>query len=210
MNMRAPWERPKSSEYHKASDFEKQQWVAGIPSRFWGTAASSIRPKTFKYEGKGEMTNVPAATQQTYLTARIEQPDLMASNRLVIMTSSPTDEHALAAAALLATAAIKKAMYETKIPRVRFDDIQDYERCLSLKLDFYTVDPEILILHNLNDNSSRERLSLARDLMNSNEGVYRVIVAAADNPFQFAREVLYVEPQEVYHFAGRPKKKIMI
>ena len=209
--MRAPWERRKSSEYHKASDFEKQQWVAGIPARFWNISASSIRPKSFKYEGKGEedMTSVTASTQQKYLTARIEQPELLSANRLVVMTSSPTDEHALSAAALMATAVIRNT-WPTRISRVRVDDIQDYERCLSMDRPFYNIDPELLILYNFNPNSSKARLSLARDLLNGNEGVYRVIVAAADNPFQFARECLYMEPQEVYHFEGKPKKTMKI
>lgn len=209
--MRAPWERQKPQEYHKASDFEKLQWVAGIPSRLWNTASSSINCTTFKYEGKGsEIERVTAATQQKYLKARLEQPELMDSNRLVIMTGSPTDEHALAAACLLATAAIQRAHSESRISKVRVDDIQDYERCRSLGREFYSIEPEVLMLYNLCPNSSRERLSLARDLVNSHEGTYRVVVAAADNPFEFARKSLYMEPHEVYHFEGRPKKKLVI
>jgi hypothetical protein len=206
-----PWERRKPPEYHKASDFEKLQWVAGIPARFWNTALSSIRPKGLKVDnGDDGMVNVSAALQTKYLTARIEQPELMVANRLVVMTSSPTDEHALAAACLLATAAIRRADEETSIARVRVDDIQDYEKSIALERDFYTIQPDLLVLYNLNPNSSRERLSLARDLLGSNEGVYRIVVATADNPMEFAQQSLYLEPHEVYRFEGRPKKKLVI
>jgi hypothetical protein len=186
------------------------QWVAGIPSRFWNTSADSIRCTAFKYERGKEIERVPAATQQKYLKARLEQPELMNANRLVIMTASPTDEHALAAACLLATAVILRAQSESRISKVRVDDIQDYEKCLSLGREFYNSEPEVLVLYNFSPNSARTRLSLAKDLLNSHEGKYRVIVAAADNPFQFARESLYMEPHEVYHFEGRPKKKLVI
>lgn len=209
--MSAPWERQRPPEYHSASDFEKQQWVAGIPARFWNTSLSSIRPKSFKVEeGTDEMVQVTAALQTKYLTARIEDPDLMDANRLVVMSSSPTDEHALAAACILATALIRRAFENSEIARVRVDDIQDYEKCLALKKDFYPRKPNFLVLYNLNPNTSRERLSLVRDLMTDAEGAYRVIVATAEDPFAFARKSLYMEPQEAYHFEGRPKKKMVI
>lgn len=209
--MSAPWERQRPPEYYTASDFEKLQWVAGIPARFWNTAVSSVRPKSFKFEDSSdEMVQVSAALQKQYLTARLEQPDLLESNRLVVMTSSPTDEHALAAASLLATALIRRSVEQMTIARVRLDDIQEYEKCLSLKRDFYPTPPKFLAIHNLTPNTSRERLSLVRDLLSSNEGSYRVVVAAADNPFKFARELLFMEPDEVYHFEGRPKKKMII
>ena len=206
-----PWERRKPPEYYTASDFEKLQWVAGIPARFWNTALTSIRPKSLNLEPTpDEIMKVSAALQTKYLTARIEQPELMEANRLVVMTSSPTDEHALAAACLLATAALRKTVEENRVPKVRVDDIQEYEKSLALKRDFYTLQPDLLILHNLNPNSCRERLSLVRDLLNSNEGVYRIVVATAENPMEFAQRSLYAEPHEVYHFEGRPKKKLVI
>jgi hypothetical protein len=221
MNMSAPWERQRPPEYYSASDFEKLQWVAGIPARFWNTAVSSIRPAAFQWatkqpgrtrggSSKDEVTRVTTATQQSYLTARLEQPELLDENRLVVMTSWPTDEHALAAASLLATALIRRSVEQVTVARVRLDDIQEYEKCLSLKRDFYPTPPKFLAIHNLTPNTSRERLSLLRDLLNSNEGSYRVVVVAADNPFKFARESLYMEPDEVYHFEGRPKKKMII
>jgi hypothetical protein len=132
------------------------------------------------------------------------------ASRLVVMTSSPTDEHALAAVSLLATSLIRRAAESITIPRARVDDIQEYEKCVELKRDFYPTPPSFLAIYNLTPNTSRERLSLVRDLLNKNEGIYRVVVAAAKNPFQFARECLYMEPQEVYHFEGRPKKKMVI
>ena len=209
--MSAPWKRQRPPEYYAASDFEKLQWVAGIPARFWNTAVSSVQPKSFKFaDSSSKMVQVSAALQKQYLTARLEQPDLLEANRLVVMTSSPTDEHALAAVSLLATALIRRAMEQVTIARVRLDDIQEYEKCLSLKRDFYPTPPKFLAIHNLTPNTSRERLSLLRDLLNSNEGSYRVVVAAADNPFKFARESLFMEPDEVYHFEGRPKKKMVI
>ena len=209
--MSAPWKRQKPPEYYSASDFEKQQWVAGIPSRFWNTAVSSVRPKSFKYKSSSTgMESVPAATQQSYLDARLERTDLLEANRLVVMTSSPTDEHALAAASLFATSLLRKAAEELAVPRARVDDIQEYEKCLMLGRDFYPTAPKFLAIYNLTPNTSRERLSLVRDLINNNEGIYRVVVAAAENPFQFARESLYLEPQEVYHFEGRPRKRMVI
>jgi hypothetical protein len=73
--------------------------------------------------------------------------------------------------------------------------------------EFYPAKPDVVILYNLNDNSSRERLSLASDLLKTDfEGVYRAVVATSDSPLKFAKEKLFLEPQEVYHFEGKPRK----
>jgi hypothetical protein len=93
---------------------------------------------------------------------------------------------------------------------VRVDDIQDYEQCRRINKSFYSGEPDIAVLYNVDPNSSRERLSLIKDLLVHLEGSYRIVVAAADNPFQFARELLHMEPGEVYHFEGKPRKIVQI
>jgi hypothetical protein len=208
--MRGPWERIKPQAYYSASDFEKVLWACGIPNRFWNTREESIQPSAFKYGSGKSRESLSASIQSKYLKARLKDPELMRANRFVCITSSPSDDYALSAACLLATATVSKAWKAGTLPRVRVDDIQDYEKSLELKRDFYSASPELLILYNLSPVSSSSRLSLARDLMNSFEGTYRVVVAAAENPFKFARESLYMEPHEVYHFEGKPQKVIQI
>jgi len=203
---RQPWKRQKPPEYHTASDFEKMQWACGIPSRFWNTKLSSIHPVIAKYDFKGKPTQVNAPIQIRYLKDRHDNPDLLACNRLACFTSIPTDEHAMAAACLLATSYIEQEWKAHRAVRVRVDDIQDYEKCLSIDKEFYSTEPDIVILYNFNDNSSRERLALASDLLKKFEGVYRAVVAASDSPLTFAKERLFLEPQEVYHFEGNPRK----
>jgi hypothetical protein len=113
----------------------------------------------------------------------------------------------MAAACLLASAYITKGWLAHQAIRVRVDDIQDYEKCLSIGKSFYSTEPDVVILYNFNDNSSKERLALASDLLkNKFEGVYRAVVAASDSPLKFAKEKLFLEPQEVYHFEGKPRK----
>ena len=204
---RNPWNRQKPPEYYAASDFERMQWACGIPSRFWNTLLSSIHPVIAKYNFKGKVEQAKASDQLLYLTERINNPELLDTNRLACFTSFPTDEHALAAACLLATSYIAQAWNEERAVRVRVDDIQDYEKCRALGKDFYSTDPDIVILYNLNDNSSRERLSLVSDLLkNDFEGIYRAVVGASESPLKFAKEKLFLEPQEVYHFEGKPRK----
>ena len=204
---REPWKRQKPPEYYSASHFEKMQWACGIPSRFWNTKLSSIHTTIAKYDFKGEPTQIGAREQMQYLTERENNPELLDCNRLACFTSCPTDEHALAAACLLATSYISQEWKAHRAIRVRVDDIQDYEKCLSVEKDFYSTDPDVVILYNFNDNSSKERLTLASDLLkNKFEGVYRAVVAASDSPLTFAKDKLFLEPQEVYHFEGKPRK----
>ncbi len=204
---REPWKRQKPPEYYRASGFEKMQWACGIPSRFWNTNPSSIHPVIAKYDFKGDVQHVKASDQSQYLTERIKHPDLLACNRLACFTSIPTDEHALAAACLLATAYIAQAWNADQAIRVRIDDIQDYEKCLSIDKEFYSTEPDVVVLYNLNNNSSRERLALAGDLLKTTfEGVYRAVVATSDSPLGFAKEKLFLEPQEIYYFEGNPRK----
>lgn len=203
---RGPWNRQKPAEYYAASAFEKLQWACGIPHRFWNTKLSSIHPSAATYEFQG-VVRVSPTEQLQYLTERIKNPELLESNRLACFTSVPTDEHALAAACLLASAYIQQEYLAERAVRVRVDDIQDYEKCRKLGREFYSTDPDVVILYNLNDNSSQERLSLASDLLKREfEGVYRAVVATSECPLKFAKEKLYLEPQEVYHFEGRPRK----
>lgn len=217
--MREPWERRKTYEYHKAEDFEKLQWVCGIPARFWNVSLSALHPVACRYENMisgskrksaPEVDLISAEVQQDYLQARLDDPELMLVNRVACITSYPSDEHGLAAACFLANAYLKMIWREDRIPKVRVDDIQDYEQCRRLNKSFYSSEPDIVVLYNIDPNSSRERLSLIKDLLVHLEGSYRIVVAAADNPFQFARESLHMEPGEVYHFEGKPRKIVQI
>jgi len=206
MTLSIPWNRQKPREYYEASDFEKVQWSCGIPSRFWNVKLSSIHPSAAKYVLDGQHSPVKASDQLRYLTERVENPELLNSNRFACFTSYPTDEHAMAAACVMASAYIEEAYMATQPVKVRIDDIQDYEQCIGLKKEFYSVAPDVLIIYNLNDNTSRSRLQLVADILKKYEGVYRAVVASHNSPLEFSRDVLKMEPQEVYHFEGRPRK----
>lgn len=201
---RGPWERLKPPEYHSACDYDKVQWACGIPPRHWNVQLDSLSFAAATYENGGEMARIAPTTQKEYFIARVaEAKTLLKKNRFVCITSSPTDEQGLAAACLLAASYIEKE-WEAEAPvRVRVDDIQDYEQALKLGKAFYTSRPEVLFIHNINENSSKERLSLVRDLMLNFEGCYRGVVAAHKSPLVFARDFLKMEPAEVYHFTGK-------
>ncbi len=205
---REPWKRQKPPEYYTASDFEKMQWACGIPSRFWNTNRTSIHPSVAKYQFKDDTPiHIGAREQLKYLTERYDSPELLDVNRLACFSSIPTDEHAMAAACLLATKYIEQGWDAHRAIRVRVDDIQDYEKSKALGKEFYSSDPDVVVLYNLNDNSSRSRLQLAADLLkNDFEGIYRAVVVTSDSPLKFAKEKMFLEPQEVYHFEGKPRK----
>jgi hypothetical protein len=205
---REPWKRQKPPEYWAASHFEKMQWACGIPSRFWNTKQTSIHPSVAKYQFKDDPPiHIGAREQHKYLTERYDNPELLDVNRLACFSSIPTDEHALAAACLLATQYIAQGWNAHRAIRVRVDDIADYEKSKTLGREFYSSDPDVVVLYNLNANSSRERLQLAGDLLkNDFEGIYRAVVVTGDSPLKFAKEKMFLEPQEVYHFEGKPRK----
>ncbi len=205
---RGPWERRKTEEYHKGSDWDKVQWACGIPSRFWNIKPAFINPSAFQYEAKEGRERTPANIQIEYLTERQTNPELLKAERLVVFSSSPSDEHALAAACLLGRGLAAQQWEAHEQIKVRIDDIQDYEQAKRLSLPFYSGDPDMLLLHNLNENTPRDRLSLVRDVLLRYNGSYRGVVCACENPLKFAREFLHIEPQEFYHFEGRPQKVI--
>jgi hypothetical protein len=200
--------RHKPPEYYSASDFEKMQWACGIPSRYWSVSPASIRPVSIQYEHDKGVERISAALQSEYLKERIAEPDLLRGNRFVCITSSPTDEYAMAAGCLLATTIIEAGWPNSPV-KVRMVDAQDHEAAVLRKEEeFFSVTPEFLAIYNLNENTSRERLSLVRDLLLSLEGIYRIVIAASENPLEFARGHLHMEPQEVYHFEGKSRKVI--
>ena len=209
MSRNQPWRRRnKPLEYHQASDFEKLLWACGIPSRYWSVALSSLRPVAVTYESNDGIERISASTQAEYLKERVSNPELLQSNRFVCISSCPSDEHAMAAASLLARTAIQDGWENEDVVKVRMIDIQDYESSRKDDEEFFSISPEMLLIHNLNEDSSKERVSLARDLLRSMEEIYRVVVVASDSPLKFAREFLRLEPQEVYQFEGKPRKVI--
>jgi hypothetical protein len=205
---RGPWERRKTKQYHQGSDWDKVQWACGIPSRFWNIKPAFINPSAFQYEAKEGRERTPANLQIEYLNERQTNPELLTANRLAVFTSHPSDEHGLAAACLLARGLAAKQWEGHEQIKVRVDDIQDYEHAMRLRVPFYSGEPDMLLLYNLNENTPRDRLSLVRDILLNHEGSYRGVVAACENPLKFAREFLHIEPQEFYHFEGRPQKVI--
>lgn len=205
---RGTWERIKPPEYYSATDFERAQWACGVPPRYWDSKLSSINPASAVYSFKGKRERIAPTVQNQYLKDRVENPEILKSNRFACLSSSPTDEHAMAAACALVNAYVAKA-WEADLPlKVRVDDVQDYEECLKVGKVFYSVTPDILVLYNLDDNSSKERLSLVKDVIKRFEGIYRAVVATSDSPLGFARNKLYCEPQEVYYFEGLPRKVV--
>ena len=204
---RGVWERRKPPEYYQASDFEKLQWACGVPQRFWSTRVNSIHPATITYERKGNIERFTASLQKKHLDAHLDAPDVL-PNHFAVFSSCPSDEHALSAACVLATARIEHAWQNEYPAKVRIDNVQEYEKAREFKMEFYSTSPDLVMLYNLNDNTSHSRLQLVRDLMESEEGIYRAVVVCSENPLQFAREKLYKEPQEIYHFEGRPRRVI--
>ena len=205
------WKRYKPAEYYSASDFEKFQWACGIPSKFWNASKSSIHFASAKFEHKGAINQIPKQTQRKYYEERFNNPEMLLENRFSCFTSFPTDDHAMAAACVLAN---KLASYiwtsddlsDAKGILIRVIDIQEYEKCMKYDKEFYSTAPDMLILYNLNDNTSRERLSMVVDLLRQFEGKYRAVIAASESPLEFARKRLYYEPQEVYHFEGDARR----
>lgn len=207
---RQPWNRIKPPEYHASStsDFERMQWACGIPPRHWSVQLDSLSFAKAEYEGKKEVDLISSKIQEDYFKERMADPELLCMNRFVCITSHPSDEQALAAACLLATAYIEDAWNSGGAIKCRVDDIQDYEQCVRLDKEFYSVSPEVVMIYNLNENSGHDRLRLAADLLKKFEGTYRVAVAACDSPLRFARDFLRMEPQEVYHFEGKRLKRM--
>lgn len=207
MSRSQPWRRrTRPLEYFQASDFEKLLWACGIPSRYWNVAPSSVRPTAITYQSSDGIKRVSASVQADYIKDRVGNPDLLLNNRFACLASHPSDEHAMAAACLLARAAIQDAWENDEVVKVRVIDIQDFEGSLAAEESFFTVTPSLLFIHNLNEDSPKERISLARDLVLSMEGIYRAVVVASDSSLKFARDFMRMEPQEVYQFEGKPHR----
>ncbi len=198
--------RTRPPEYYAASDIEKLQWACGIPSRYWSVGADALRPVSYQYMFRGKPQRFSAADQEEYLKARIEEPELLRKNRFVCITSYPTDTHAMSAGCLLAYKAIQAREEAKEVVKVRVVDIQDYEQGRKDDEKFFSVQPEMIVVYNLSEDTPKERLTLVRDLLLSLEGIYRVVVASSENPLKFAREFLHIEPQEAYHFEGKARR----
>lgn len=153
----------------------------------------------------GEFRSVNVNTQLGFIRKTLEHP--YRGNPLTVIGVDDTETRAQVLAATIMLEAINQ----------HFKDPKRYER-LPLWYKVYggykdklrdTVDtPQaplfgMLILTNIAENSTREKLEKTRDLLHMFSHLPRIVVYAGGSPLQWAKEQLHIRPTRVVYLGNR-------
>lgn len=149
-----------------ASQEERVLYAAGVPRRYWNVSESDVRLSDFATDN----ATFYASRQREYLTELLK-PENMARPRVIGIGSTPTDDAAMAIAALLMKTAIEHSVQAMMVNLARPLDT-DYG-------------PDLLVLHNVTLDSPAHRIAACRDWLTSYTEALRVVVVAGVNPVEF-------------------------
>ena len=157
--------------YHAKSVKERLYFLSGIPERFWST--TQIQLSSFSATNDdNSISKISLKFQQEYFKNLVDNPK---SKDTVCIASSPTDTHALAGASIIAKRAVDLELICEMI------DLGNQIRLEKA--------PDVIIIHNITEDSTWDRFQLARDWLSRYDGSLTVIVAATANPISFVKKL---------------------
>ena len=193
--------------YDDAKDAnERLYFINKIPYKYWKSKHSDVSFSNMSYTHNEESKlRVTAAAQDDYyksITTCIDETKNVRkfAGSFVCISSSPSEEHSMAAGVSLATHLIQKNPTATI-------GIVD----LSL---FYQVDRsqphDIVIVHNVTSDSTRDRIQHARDYINwATRTALCVLCTSGRNPLEMCYEVLRMPANMVLFSDERSSKRTL-
>lgn len=152
----------------------------GIPRRFWGRKLEDF---SFRQAEMYSQKLSPVAQRQ-WIKSLLKYPYLR--NRLVVASSDPTDEAALALGSFLMQDVASRGM------EVAMSEVNN--------ISYLSKFPRFIVLHNILRTATPERLQQTRDALLRFKGAFRFLVVAKDaNPFKFCVGKLGLYPDIVFY-----------
>jgi hypothetical protein len=189
-------------------DEQKRMFIAGFNTRYLDVKRAQIIPSHLNSVTKKRSVSITKAEQEQWINDAIKnlRPTLK-TDMVVGIAGDPTDDVAMACAALICREAMKHQDL-----RVRVHDAQDPAGMVKTKdadgrwrLPMYDLDA--LVLHNILYECTDERVQTVRDMIKRYEGCLRLVVIAGGDPVKFFLDVLRVPIDAALYFKGGFKTK---
>ena len=184
----------KTSEYHSATNVEKCYYVSKIPSKYWKNYILPL-PSTLTIEGyKKKVIRITKDEQIKWIEKFTQDKNQLRKNYIIGIGSVPTDNQGMKLACAIAKFAINNMLLTYRKYNVEMINASE----LSENKHDETLD--MLILHNLLKDTTKERLQLVRDNLYYYNAAIRIVVIAGLDPVTFFTNKLRMKLNCAFHF----------
>ncbi len=184
----------KTSEYHSATRVEKCYYVSKIPSKYWKNYILPL-PSTLTIEGyKKKVIRITKDEQIEWIEKFTQDKNQLRKNYIIGIGSIPTDNQGMKLACAIAKFAINNMLLTYRKYNVEMINSSE----LSENKHDETLD--MLILHNLLKDTTKERLQLVRDNLYYYNAAIRIVVIAGLDPVTFFTNKLQMKLNCAFHF----------
>jgi len=192
--------------YDKGTEYERLFHINYIPYRYWKTEPKDVSFSAISYTPQAESKiRVPVDAQENYYASVLEEIRTHKNVKkfagtFLCISSAPSEEHAMQAGFVLATSLIRT-------------DVAANIGAIDLSL-FNPVDkasaPDLVVIHNITCDSTRDRLQHARDYINwATRRAFCVLCTSGKNPLEMCYEVLRMPANMVLYSDERSAKRVL-
>jgi hypothetical protein len=174
----------KGPEFYRLGHVGKLAYLSGIPTRYHKTS----NPQFQKFSSSGDKPIIITVKKQNECWKALHQIDVLKQNAIALITSGPTEEAALKAAAEISLFAIKEA--DTKKAPIELEWVDVGNPGDWGDRDHNPAKFDVIVFHGLTADSTPERFEKARDLIKRTEGSFRFVCASGLSPLALGNEKL--------------------
>lgn len=192
--------RKKTHAFYRADNVGKRLFKAGVPERYWSLTFEGLPPPTDfvvpTEKGKYKRTT---AEKQTSEIKSLFTSKAMSSSGLVVLSSYPTEEWAVALGSLFIREALTNSIPNAEMLDVGYPIPQGEP-----------VIPDVLVLYNITSESPASRITACRDWISFAEGAFIVLAVGGDEPRSFCDNKLRMAADFEFYREGPFKTRRMI
>jgi hypothetical protein len=185
---------------HANSYTEKYLCSIGVPRHYW---TPSPVPDTFADLKVGSRSVSPAKQQEDlydYLNSKDNLPLIFSKAPLLVVGSEPTDNDAMSILMFFCRSMVKRSI---QVSVTNAADLHGFHRKEEDFLSSSSDKPRVAFLYGVTEESTPQRMEAARDWVERNSGIFRVL-AVGGNPAIVCAEKMRKLP-DGYLYVGDSK-----
>ena len=185
----------KTRAFMKENPLNQLYYLANIPRRFCKDVPLPSPIDIVYGSDQNNPLIISRNEQIAWINRLLSDPKELRKNYFIGIGSEPTDESGLK----LACAIAKSALKQTYMNYVKFNvDFINAETLKDYKKNNFDID--ILVIHNVIECITNNRLQDIRDALSLFEYAFRIVVVSGTNPLYFLLRFLKMKPNGVFYF----------
>lgn len=192
----------KGPVYREAPQDDRVLRAHGLPTRYWDVTveegqrlAEQVRTIGIPRAWRNTVHQVTAVRQRKLIASLLTDRDALRRSQVIGIGSSPTDELGMA----LAAAIVRRAR-----------DLKLRPLCISMRrgLEDVSVEPDVVILHNMTAECHAARAHLCRDWLDRFDDTLRFVVVAGCDPYTFSHTRLFCPLDDFLYLEGELREDV--